>query len=209
MVTHIKNAIDLSGKPLNIAIDNGIITEIKEDALLGEANTVIDACGKLAIPGLINCHTHSYMSVFRNIADDVDFETWLFRSIMPLEDRLTNEDAYYGAMLSRGATTFWEDFHMDWLDGSGRIDELPTEGQKDIHGDYGAFCYEGFRHSLCHGWASGVYALFVENIIGLKIENGEISVNPNTMGIKSIKASIPIGNRIHKFVIENNKCVKI
>ena len=31
---------------------------------------------------------------------------------------------YYGAMLDRGATTFWEDFHMDWLEGSGRIDEL-------------------------------------------------------------------------------------
>ncbi len=117
MVTHIKNAIDLSGKPLNIAIDNGIITEITEDALLGEANTVIDACGKLAIPGLINCHTHSYMSVFRNIADDVDFETWLFRSIMPLEDRLTNEDAYYGAMLSciemlKSGTVCFLDMHM-------------------------------------------------------------------------------------------------
>ena len=60
---------------------------------------------------------------------------------------------YFGAMLSRGATTFWEDFNMDWLVGSGRIDELPKEGEKDIHGDYGAFCYEGFRHSLCHGWA--------------------------------------------------------
>ena len=35
---------------------------------------------------------------------------------------------YFGAMLSRGATTFWEDFHMDWLEGSGRIDEFPQKG---------------------------------------------------------------------------------
>ncbi len=70
---------------------------------------------------------------------------------------------YYGGMLSRGATSFWEDFDVDWLEGSGRIDELPSENEKDIHGDYGAFCYEGFRHSLCHGWSAGVIAFIKEN----------------------------------------------
>ena len=117
MVTHIKNAISLDGEPLNIAIEDGIIVSVSKDALHGVADTVIDADGKLAIPGLINCHTHSYMSVFRNIADDVDFETWLFKSIMPLEDRLTNEDAYYGAMLSciemlKSGTVCFLDMHM-------------------------------------------------------------------------------------------------
>jgi hypothetical protein len=71
---------------------------------------------------------------------------------------------YYGAMLSRGATTFWEDFDMNWLEGSGRIDKLPKKNQKDIHGDYGAFCYEGFRHSLCHGWSAGVIPFIKENL---------------------------------------------
>jgi hypothetical protein len=75
---------------------------------------------------------------------------------------------YFGAMLSRGATTFWEDFHMDWLENSGRIDEFPKEGERDIHGDYGAFCYQGFRHSLCHGWACGVLAFIYEYMLGLK-----------------------------------------
>lgn len=69
---------------------------------------------------------------------------------------------YYGAMLDRGATTFWEDFHMEWLEGSGRIDEAdPTK--KDIHGDYGAHCYVGFRHSLCHGWSAGVAKFIKEH----------------------------------------------
>ena len=100
---------------------------------------------------------------------------------------------YFGAMLSRGATTFWEDFHMDWLEGSGRIDEFPKEGEKDIHGDYGAFCYKGFRHSLCHGWASGVLAFIYEYMLGLKLENGGESyeVTPNPMGVKEIHAKIP------------------
>lgn len=69
---------------------------------------------------------------------------------------------YYGGMLSRGATTFWEDFDVDWLKGSGRIDELPKDGQKDIHGDFGAYCYKGFRHSLCHGWSAGVLRFIKE-----------------------------------------------
>ena len=69
---------------------------------------------------------------------------------------------YYGAMLDKGATTFWEDFNMDWVEGSGRIDEFPKVGEKDIHGDFGAHCYIGFRHSLCHGWSAGVIAFMRE-----------------------------------------------
>lgn len=69
---------------------------------------------------------------------------------------------YYGAMLDKGATTFWEDFDMDWVPGSGRIDAFPKDGEKDIHGDYGAHCYIGFRHSLCHGWSAGVIAFMKE-----------------------------------------------
>ncbi len=69
---------------------------------------------------------------------------------------------YYGAMLDRGATTFWEDFDMEWLKGSGRIDEFdPTK--KDLHGDYGKYCYVGLRHSLCHGWSAGVAKFIKEH----------------------------------------------
>ncbi len=69
---------------------------------------------------------------------------------------------YYGAMLDRGATSFWEDFNIDWLEGSGRIDEH-DDTKKDIHGDHGAFCYVGFRHSLCHGWSAGVVKFIKEH----------------------------------------------
>ena len=69
---------------------------------------------------------------------------------------------YYGAMLDKGATTFWEDFDVSWADDSCRIDEFPKTNEKDIHGDYGAFCYKGFRHSLCHGWSAGVLQFIKE-----------------------------------------------
>ena len=63
---------------------------------------------------------------------------------------------YYGGMLDKGATTFWEDFNVKWVNESCRIDEFPMNNQKDIHGDFGAYCYIGFRHSLCHGWSAGI-----------------------------------------------------
>ena len=69
---------------------------------------------------------------------------------------------YYGKMLEKGATTFFEDFDIEWAKNSCSIDEFPTNDQKDIHGDFGAFCYKGFRHSLCHGWSAGVLQFIKE-----------------------------------------------
>lgn len=76
---------------------------------------------------------------------------------------------YWGAMLDLGATTFWEDFDLQWTENAGRIDELVPEGQKDIHGDFGNYCYKGFRHSLCHGWASGPTAWLSTHVLGVKV----------------------------------------
>ena len=69
---------------------------------------------------------------------------------------------YYGAMLDKGATSFFEDFDMEWVENTCRIDEFPKEGEKDIHGDFGKYCYVGFRHSLCHGWSAGVVTFIQE-----------------------------------------------
>jgi len=76
---------------------------------------------------------------------------------------------YWGAMLDLGATTFWEDFDLQWTHNAGRIDELVPEGKKDIHGDFGNYCYVGFRHSLCHGWASGPTAWLSEHVLGVQV----------------------------------------
>ncbi|MDE6593129.1 MAG: amidohydrolase [Oscillospiraceae bacterium] len=77
----------------------------------------IDGSDKLAIPGLVNSHTHSYMSVFRNLADDLSFDEWLFKSIMPREDNMRPEEAYWGAMLScmemlKTGTTCFMNMHI-------------------------------------------------------------------------------------------------
>jgi len=111
-----------------------------------------------------------------------------------MEGALENIRTFWGAMIDRGATTFWEDFNIDWLEGSGRIDELVPEGTKDIHGDYGAFCYQGFRHSLCHGWASGVTAFLSNYVLGVKpIEAGckTVEIKPNLGDLEWAKGTYP------------------
>ena len=122
--------------------------------------------------------------------------TFMSYFILKALDLLGSEKAfdiakeYYGAMLDRGATTFWEDFNMDWLEGSGRIDEVPKEGEKDLHGDYGAYCYIGLRHSFCHGWSSGVYPFTVEKLLGLDVKAPayeKIALCP----AKGVEAKIP------------------
>lgn len=81
------------------------------------AATVIDGYNKLLLPGLINAHNHSYMTLLRNYADDLPFNAWLFDHILPVEDKLTGEDCYWGSLLGimemlRTGTTCFFDMYM-------------------------------------------------------------------------------------------------
>lgn len=78
------------------------------------ADKTINGCGKLLIPGLVNAHSHAYMTCFRNCADDLLFNDWLFGRIMPMEDMLTGEDCYWTSklgcieMLLTGTTAYYD-----------------------------------------------------------------------------------------------------
>ena len=76
--------------------------------------------------------------------------------------------SYWGGMLDFGATTFWEDFDLEWTRNAYGIDQLPVPGKDDIHGDFGKHCYRGLRHSLCHGWAGGPAAFLTEKVLGIR-----------------------------------------
>lgn len=89
---------------------------------------------------------------------------------------------YWGGMIDFGATTFWEDFDLAWTANAGRIDEPVAPGKKDLHGDFGAHCYVGFRHSFCHGWAGGPTAWLSKNILGVEpVAPGcaKVKITPN------------------------------
>ncbi len=82
-----------------------------------EAREVIDGRNKIAMPGLVNAHTHSAMTLMRNYADDLALEKWLFDNIFPVEAKLTDKDVYWGTMLGisemlKSGITAFADMYM-------------------------------------------------------------------------------------------------
>lgn len=81
------------------------------------AEKKINAKGKVAVPGLINCHTHVPMTLMRGIAEDKPLNTWLKEAIWPIEAKLTPEDIYAGALLGclemiKSGTTCFADMYF-------------------------------------------------------------------------------------------------
>lgn len=111
-----------------------------------------------------------------------------------LKDAVNIAQDYFGGMLTMGATTFWEDFDTEWMKNSFGIDKLGLAGQTDIHGDFGRYCYKGYRHSLCHGWAAGVLPFLVEQVAGIKVldsQTYQIDKQSAMDVLKEIKCGIP------------------
>lgn len=102
----------------SLYIEGDKITGIGDKPAGFSADKVIDGTDRLVIPGLINCHTHSYMSFMRNVADDLSFMDWLFGTIDPIEQQMTDEDTYWGANLAiiemmKSGTTCFNDMQMN------------------------------------------------------------------------------------------------
>ncbi|MEM3700886.1 MAG: amidohydrolase [Candidatus Bathyarchaeia archaeon] len=102
-----------------IAIKGSEIVFVDKASLAGniKAEKQIDAKGKVAMPGLINCHTHAPMALFRGIAEDKPLNVWLREAIWPLEAKLKAEDVYVGALLGclemiKSGTTCFADMYF-------------------------------------------------------------------------------------------------
>ena len=109
-------------KTCSVYVSGGIIASVTAAPEGFKPEKTIHGTGKMLIPGLVNAHTHSTMTIFRNCADDLLFGDWLFGRIMPLEDKLTADDCYWGMMLAimemlRSGTTSFIDMYyfMDAL----------------------------------------------------------------------------------------------
>ncbi len=86
-----------------------------------EASEVIDGTGMVALPGLVNVHTHAAMTLMRGYADDMPLMPWLQEKIWPAEVKMLEngfaEDAvYWGTMLAavemiRSGTTCFNDMY--------------------------------------------------------------------------------------------------
>ena len=72
----------------------------KDDRNIEDYDRVIDCHGDILMPGFVNAHAHSGMTLFRGLADGLPLDRWLFDRIFPLEAKLTPEDVYYGTLLA-------------------------------------------------------------------------------------------------------------
>ena len=101
----------------NIAVKGIRIDGFPEHPLDNEYDEVIDGKGMLALPGLVNTHTHVAMTLFRSYADDMALMDWLQNKIWPAEAHLDGDIVYWGSMLAfaemiRGGTTAFCDMYM-------------------------------------------------------------------------------------------------
>jgi len=108
-----------------ITIKNGQITDVGKKgrgSLSLRAEETINGMGKVVLPGLVNCHTHIAMTLFRGAAEDKQLDHWLRDTIWPLEARVKPSDIYDGALLGclemiKSGTTCFADmyFHEDLI----------------------------------------------------------------------------------------------
>ena len=95
---------------------------------------VVDAGGKIVMPGLINTHVHLSQQLARGLADDVGLLTWLHERIWPYESAMDLEDSYVSSLaccaelIRSGVTTFAEPGGQE-VDGMGRaVEEIGIRG---------------------------------------------------------------------------------
>ena len=108
---------------------------------------------------------------------------------------------YWGGMLDLGATTFWEDFDVEWMKNAARIDELVPEGKTDVHRSCGNYCYKYYRHSFCHGWASGPTSWLSEYVLGVQVvEPGcrVVRIKPDLGDLQWVEGAFPTPHGILK-----------
>ena len=141
----IKNAIiaTMNNKLLqgDLFIEDGKITEIAR-SIEKEADKVIQAAGKVVMPGFVNAHTHVGMGAFRGYSDDTNYEDWYKRTIAPIESKMTPEDVYNSSMLSfiemiKSGTTTFNDVYFFEEETAKAAEEIGIRGivSRRINGD--------------------------------------------------------------------------
>lgn len=109
---------DVVIKEEDLKIENGKIVKIDKNIETEENEKIIDATDKVVMPGMINTHCHSPMSIFRGTFEGCNLYTWLNEKIWPIEAKLTKEKVYDASMISilemisTGTTCFNDHYFM-------------------------------------------------------------------------------------------------
>ncbi|MDN4524741.1 amidohydrolase [Fictibacillus fluitans] len=102
----------------DLLIEGNTIQEIGNLEPLYAQHEVSDVKDYLILPGLVNGHQHTPMSLLRCYSDDLPLMDWLNKKMLPAEMKMTSEDRYWGAMLSiaemiKSGTTAYADMYID------------------------------------------------------------------------------------------------
>ena len=129
----IKNALILNPnnfeeKRQSVLIKDDLISEIADEIDESNADKIIDASGKILLPGFVNTHTHLSMTLFRGLADDLSLDSWLNNHIWPMEANLNGDYCYIGALLGaveliKSGTTTFSDMYFYMEDVARAVDE--------------------------------------------------------------------------------------
>ena len=88
-------------KGMNVVVKNGKIVrvcrELPQD--VGNSDEIYDGHNKLLMPGFVNAHAHTPMTLLRGYSENKTLQDWLFKDIFPFEDKMTPHDVYNGMML--------------------------------------------------------------------------------------------------------------
>ena len=124
-----------------VAVDKDKIVAVDtsgEIARRFSSKQIINADGKVVIPGLINTHTHIPMTLFRGIADDLDLQEWLTKYIFPAEAKNVTEDFVrvgtrlgLAEMIRGGTTTYCDMYYFE----SAVADETQKAGVRGVLGE--------------------------------------------------------------------------
>ena len=186
-----------TGDEARIATCERIISRVRRH--LDKPQTLKQAAALMAVAGvmkpekafkdyLVKGHAHGFSTFYGYYMLEAEALAGEY------EEALNVIRQFWGGMLDMGATTFWEDFDLSWMDHTNRIDEIGDPSRKNIHGDFGGYCYPGFRCSLCHGWASGPTAWLSRHVLGVEIiEPGcrKLRICPHLGDLKFVEGSYP------------------
>ncbi|MDN5343907.1 MAG: 5-methylthioadenosine/S-adenosylhomocysteine deaminase [Clostridia bacterium] len=83
----------------DLLVAEGKIAALAGNLEAARADKIIDARGKVIVPGFVQTHVHLCQALFRGSADDLTLLTWLKERIWPLEALHSEESTYYSALL--------------------------------------------------------------------------------------------------------------